>query len=92
MSTNVLDHYNAEFIMTVDISSNGVGAVLSHIITDGSEKPIYFASRTLSRAERNFSQIEREGLAVIFGVSKFHNNICGRNLLLSLIKSHCLHF
>ena len=53
------------------------GAVLSHIMKDGSEKPIYFASRGLSKAERNYAQIERAGLAVIFGVSKFHKYIYG---------------
>ena len=53
--------------MTVDASPVDVGAVLSHIMKDGSEKPIYFASRALSKAEKYYAQIEREGLAVIFG-------------------------
>ena len=80
MSTNVLVHYNTELklIMTVDASPVGVGAVLSHMMKDGSEKPIYFASREWSKAERNYAQIEYEGLAVIFGVSKFHKYIYGR--------------
>ena len=74
-------HYNTEliFIMTVDASSVSVDAVLSHIMTDGSEKPIYFASRTLSRAEQNYAQIKREELAVIFEVSEFHKYICGHH-------------
>ena len=78
MST-VLVHYNAEliFIMTVDSSPVGVGAVLLHIMTDGSEKPIYLASRTLSKAEQSHTQIEQKGLAVIFRVSKFHKYIYG---------------
>ena len=52
MSTNVLVHYNTELnlIMAVDAFPVGVGAVLSHIMKDGSEKPIYFASRALSKA------------------------------------------
>ena len=58
--------------MAVDATPVGVVAAFSHIMTDGSEKPIYLASRTLSRAERNYAPIEREGLAVIFGVSEFH--------------------
>ena len=67
MSTHALFHYNAELkLMTVDASPVSVGAILSHIMTDGSVKPINFASRTLSKAERNYKQMEREGLVVIF--------------------------
>ena len=63
-----------------------MGAVLSHIMKNGSEKPIYFASRALSKAEQNYAQIEREGLAVIFGVSKFHKYIYGREF--TIITDH----
>ena len=88
MSTNVLVHYNTELklIIMVDASPVGVGAVLLHIMKDGSEKPIYFASRALSKAEQNYAQIEREGLAVIFGVSKFHKYIYGREF--TIITGH----
>ena len=88
MSTNVLVNYNTELklIMTVDASPVGVGAVLSHVMKDGSEKPIYFASGALSKAERNYTQIEREELAVIFGVSKFHKYIYGREF--TIITDH----
>ena len=44
---------------------------------DGSEKPIGYASRSLSRAERNYSQLEREGLACVFGVKCFHSYLFG---------------
>ncbi len=60
----------------------GVGAVISRKLTDGSEKPITFASRSLGRAEKNYSQLEKEGLAIVFGV-KFHQYLCGRHFVIT---------
>ncbi|UYV73747.1 hypothetical protein LAZ67_11000696, partial [Cordylochernes scorpioides] len=67
--------------LATDASQIGVGAVLSHII-EGQERPIMFASRTLSEAEQNYSQIEKEALAIIYGVTKFHQFIYGRKFIL----------
>lgn len=46
----------------------GVEAVLSHRMDDNSERPIAYASRTLTAAERNYSQLDKEALAILFGV------------------------
>ena len=50
-----------------DASPYGVGAVLSQINEQSIEKPIAYASRTLSHPEKNYSQLEKEALALIFG-------------------------
>ncbi|XP_030580469.1 uncharacterized protein K02A2.6-like [Archocentrus centrarchus] len=79
-SADVLVHYSAdqELILSCDASPYGVGAVLSHKMNDGSERPLGFMSRTLSPAEKRFSQLDKEGLAVIFGIQKFHKYLYGR--------------
>lgn len=66
-----------EIIIYCDASPYGVGAVLTQIF-DGIEKPVYFVSSTLSPAEKNYSQVHREALALVYSVKKFHKYIYGR--------------
>lgn len=82
-SSKVLVHYNPELpiIVTSDASPYGIGSVLSHRLPDGNDRPIAFASRTLSTAEKKYAQLEKEGLALIYGISKFHKYLYGREFI-----------
>ena len=71
----MLCHYNPALPLGLacDASAVGIGAVIFHTLSDGSEKPIAYASRTLSKSEANYSQTEREALGIIFGLKSFIN-------------------
>ena len=83
-SIQVLVYYVSRLplILSCDASPYDVGAVLSHRMKDGSEKPVGFASRTLSVAEKNYAHIEKEALAAVFAVVRFHKYLYGREFLL----------
>ncbi|UYV80096.1 K02A2.6-like, partial [Cordylochernes scorpioides] len=72
-------HFNEDLpiLVNCDASEYGVGAILSQI-DHGVERPVVFASRTLNKTERRYAVIDKEALAVIFGVSKFSQYLLGR--------------
>lgn len=80
----VLAHYEEgrPLVLAVDSSAYGLGAVLAHRYSDGSERPVSCVSRTLNAAERNYSQLDKEALAILFGVTKHHQYLYGRSFIL----------
>ena len=64
-----LTHYDPSkpAVIETDASVKGLGAVM---VQDG--KPVRFLSEALPPAEANYSNIERELLAVLFACEKLH--------------------
>ena len=78
-----LVHYDPskQLGLACDASTKSVGCVPSHLI-DGVERPIAFYSRTLKPAEKNYSVLDREALAVICVVNKFHCYLYGWSFII----------
>ena len=70
-----------QFILRTDASDVGVGAVLLQRYEDGIF-PVAYASKKLLAREQNYSVIERECLAIVFGVRKFQKYIYGTSFLI----------
>jgi hypothetical protein len=83
-SSKVHVHYdpNRPIRLAADASAYGTGAVISHTMDDGSERPVAFALRTLLPSEKNYSHIEKEALSLMFGVCKFHTYLYGHRFTL----------
>ena len=84
ISEKVLVNYDAKrkVILACDASDYGLSAILSHQYEDGSERPIAFASRKIAKNELNRKILDKEAMAIIFGVKRFYQFLFGREFLL----------
>jgi len=80
----VLAHFDVSADTTVacDASGTALGACLSQVSADGQERPVAFAFRALSPAERKYSASEREALACIWACEKWNFYLYGRKFTL----------
>ena len=63
--------FDVPFVVQTDASAHAVGGVLSQV-QDGKERVIAYWSQQLKKAERNYSTIEREALAVVGAIKEFY--------------------
>ncbi|XP_016664851.1 uncharacterized protein K02A2.6-like [Acyrthosiphon pisum] len=79
---NLLKKRNLSVLLSCDASEYGIGAVLMHIFENGERRPVGYASRILTVAEKKYSVIQKEALAVFWGVKKFSQYLSGRKFFL----------
>ncbi|XP_053699483.1 uncharacterized protein K02A2.6-like [Sabethes cyaneus] len=88
VSPQVLMQYDPSLplILATDASKTGLGAVLSHRLSNGMERPIAYASCTMSATEQRYPQIDKEALAIVWAVKKFFHYLYARKF--TLITDH----
>ena len=75
---SVLKYYDqnqGQITLQVDASKDGLGGC---IMQNG--QPIAYGSRSLTKTEQNYAQIEKEMLGIVYGATKFHSNIFGQKV------------
>ncbi|XP_037784772.1 uncharacterized protein LOC119580748 [Penaeus monodon] len=78
-----LPDINIPFALRTDASNYGVGAVLLQYVDDD-PYPVAYASRKLLERERRYSTVERECLAIVFGVTRFQYYLTGKEFILEV--------
>lgn len=68
----VLNYFDTNLPVTLSASQNGLGAILLQ-----NNKPYAYASSAMTSTQQNYAQIEKELLAICFGVNKYHQYIYG---------------
>jgi hypothetical protein len=76
-----LPDFNETFILRTDAADEGLGAVLLQQ-ENGEKLPVAYASRKLHQREKAYAVIEKECLAVVWGIKKFHQYLYGKEFLL----------
>ena len=77
-----LPNWSRPFIVDTDASDLAIGAVLAQVNEDGEEQVIAYASRCLSKAEKNYCVTRRELLAVVTFLQQFKQYLLGRPFMI----------
>lgn len=74
-------NFDKPFYLNCDASDISLGSVLYQLNEKGQEEVIAFASRTISKVERNYTITEKEALGVVFAVAKFRTYLLNHEVV-----------
>ena len=80
-SETTLTHYDPGLPVELSVvaSPYGLGAVIMHVYPNEKRRPIAYPSRTLNEHEKRYGEIDKEALAIMFGLKRFHLYLYGRH-------------
>ncbi|CAH8462062.1 unnamed protein product, partial [Dicrocoelium dendriticum] len=86
ISADVLVHYDSRkpTALCCYASPYGTWTVLLHKPSDGSQRPVAYASRTLTAAEKKYSRLDRNAASVIFSINQLHQYLYGQNFVIHI--------
>ena len=73
--------WKLEFLVHTDASDIAVGAMMAQNPIGKTDQPIAYASRLLSKAEKNYTTTEKEALAMVYAVNKFRHYLLGNRFI-----------
>lgn len=76
-----IPNFSQIFILQTDACDTGIGSILLQE-EDNTRMPICYASKKLKASERNYSTIEKECLAIVWAINKFHRYLYGKEFIL----------
>lgn len=84
VNSTMLVHFdpNAPLELFCDAPRHGIRAYLNQVMPNNEGRPIACMSRTLSKPETNYSQIDKEALSIVEGVRKLLQYLYGRHFTL----------
>ena len=74
-------NWQLPFEVMCDASDLVVGAVLEQRL-EGKPYVVYYASKTWNEAQRNYTTTEKEFLAVVYALDKFHAYLIGSDIII----------
>ena len=65
--------------LSVEASPYGLGTAITHVYLNGTCHPTAYASQTLNELEKHYGEIDKEALAIMFGLKRLHEYLYGRH-------------